>query len=339
MTVALSKLTPEQRAAVVLVSLEPDQARPLAEMLGLPAMRRIRAALSGMPSLTEAEVLRAFADFISQLNSWRSGLRGGEREAMNLLTKALGDALVEKIRGPVLVVEEPSDTWHDFGQLDPDVIADYVGRQHASVAALMMSRLPADRIPEVLGQMPAEAAVETIAQMSSPKDPAPGAVLVAERMIQTELLGSVVDPSTDPRIQLIGETLGTLPRDLRDAALSRLEEVDEARAAAIRSTLLRIEDLPLRLPSKSVQAVFRETGREILIKGLRAVGDTAPEVSDFLLGNIAQRMADQFREDINALPEMDEATCDRAIGSLVREILGLSRRGSITLNPMPSSEG
>ena len=34
---ALSRLTPEQRAAVVLVSLQPEQAQPLAEMLGVEA--------------------------------------------------------------------------------------------------------------------------------------------------------------------------------------------------------------------------------------------------------------------------------------------------------------
>lgn len=338
MSSALSRLTPEQRAAVVLVSLSPAQAKPLAEQLGVPAMRRIRAALTDMPFVSQEEVLAAFAEFITQLMSWRTGLRGGERESLDLLTKALGEALVEKIRGPIVHVEPPSDIWAEFGQLDPELVAEYVGKQHGSVAALMLNRLPTDRIPEVLSLMPPEAAVEAIAQLSRPNDPAPAATAVAERMIKMQLLDGAIDPASDPKIIMIGETLGTLPRDLRDAALTRLEQVDEVRAAAIRSTLLRIEDLPLRLPTKSVQAVFREVGRDILIKGLGAIGTAAPEVSAFLLGNIAQRMADQFREDIAALPEMDDSAQDRAIGGLVREILGLSRRGSVTLNPMPEEE-
>lgn len=338
MSRTLSRLTPEQRAAVVLVSLKPEQAKPLAEQLGVPAMRRIRSALKDMPHVSQEEVLAAFAEFITQLMAWRTGLRGGERESIDLLTKALGEALVEKIRGPVVHTEAPSDIWADFGQLEPEMVAEYVGKQHGSVAALMLNRLPADRIPEVLGLMPQDAAIEAIAQLSSPTDPAPAATAVAERMIKMQLLDNAVDPASDPKIIMIGETLGTLPRDLRDAALTRLEQDDEVRAAAIRATLLRIEDLPLRLPTKSVQAVFREVGRDILIKGLGAIGTAAPEVSDFLLGNIAQRMADQFREDIAALPEMDDSTQDRAIGGLVREILGLSRRGTVTLNPMPEEE-
>lgn len=338
MSSTLSRLTPEQRAAVVLVSLEPAQAKPLAEQLGVPAMRRIRAALTDMPYVSQEEVLAAFAEFITQLMAWRTGLRGGERESLDLLTKALGEALVEKICGSVVHVEPPSDIWTEFGQLDPAVVAEYVGKQHGAVAALMLNRLPSDRIPEVLGLMSPDSAVEAIAQLSRPNDPTPAAAAVAESMIKNQLLNSVVDPASDPKIIMIGETLGTLPRDLRDAALTRLEQEDEIRAAAIRSTLLRIEDLPLRLPTKSVQAVFREVGRDILIEGLGAIGNTVPEVSDFLLGNIAQRMADQFREDIAALPEMDDNVQDLAIGGLVREILGLSRRGTVTLNPMPEKE-
>ncbi|WP_298915593.1 FliG C-terminal domain-containing protein [uncultured Algimonas sp.] len=331
MTTSMSRLTPGQRAAVVLVSLNPEQAKPLAEMLGMPAMRRVQKVLADLPHISEADVLASFADFITQLAAWRSGLRGGEAESFDLLTKAVGDALVEKIRGPVAFGDQQTDTWTKFGQLSPDVIADYIGTQHASVAAIMMSQLPGDRIPVVLGLMPKDAAVEAIGQLSRPEDPALGAVAIAERLVETELLASAIDPMSDPKIVMIGETLGTLPRELRDAALERLEQEDEARAAAIRSTLLRIEDLPLRLPTKSVQVVFREIGREILVKGLAAIGNDAPEVSTFLLGNIAQRMADQYREDVAEIGDLDDAAKDRAIGNLVREVLGLSRRGSIAL--------
>ncbi|GLQ24339.1 hypothetical protein GCM10007853_22130 [Algimonas ampicilliniresistens] len=335
---AVSRLTPEQRAAVVLVSLGPDHAKPLAEQLGVPAMRRVQAALSDLPYVSQEEMLGAFAEFITQLTAWSNGIRGGDREAIELLTKALGDALVEQIKGPVVYVEPPSDIWAEFGGLASDAIADFVGEQHGAVAALMLHRLPSDRIPEVLGLMPKDSAVEAIGLLSRPNDPSPAALAVAERMIEENLLGSMTDPMNDPKIIMIGETLGTLPRDLREAALARLEQEDEVRAAAIRATLLRIEDIPARLPTRSVQTVFREMERDILIKGLAAVADTTPEVSEFLLGNIAQRMADGFREEIAALPEMETAAKDRAIGALVREILGLSRRGSLTLSTVTAED-
>lgn len=335
----LSRLTPEQRAAVVLVSLQPDQAQPLAEMLGVKAMRKIQGALAGLPHIPEEEVLAAFADFIAQLTAWRSGLRGGEAESFDLLTKALGDAIVDKIRTKPKVANDDLDVWGKAGELAPDVIGDYLGTQHPTVAALILDRLPADKVPEVLGAMPSDRAVETIGHMSRPGEPVPAAIEIAERMVELELLGSNEDLSKDPKITMIGETLGTLPSALREAALTRLEEEDEARAAAIRAGLLKIEDLPLRLPTKSVQVIFRDVGSDILNAGLKALGENAPEVSDFLLGNIAQRMADKYREEIAAMPDMDSAAKDRAIGNVVREILGLSRRGAITLVPSSEIEG
>lgn len=335
----LSRLTPEQRAAVVLVSLQPEQAQPLAQMLGVDAMRKIQGALVDLPHLSEEDVLAAFADFITQLNTWRSGLRGGEAQSFDLLTKALGDALVEKIRPKQIQLDDPKDVWGKAGQLDADVIGEYLGRQHPTVAAIILNRLPADRVPEILSNMPSECAVETIGHLSQPDDPVPAAIAIAERMVEQELLSANVDLSKDPKITMIGETLGTLPSALREAALTRLQEVDDVRAAAIKASLLKIEDIPLRLPTKSVQVIFRDIGREILVRGLKALGENAPDVSTFLLGNIAQRMADTYREEIAALPDLSGPEKDRAIGNIVREILGLSRRGAIELIPMSQIEG
>lgn len=335
---ALSRLTREQRAAVVLVSLGPEQAQTLADQLGVDAMRRIRDALTDMPFVSQEEMLAAFAEFITQLNIWSAGMRGGKKEAMDLLTKALGETLVEQIRGPVVEVEEPSDVWSDFNALDSQVIADFVSQQHGAVSALIFHKLASDRIPEVLGLMESSAAVEAIGHLSRPDDPSPAALAVAERMIQDRLLTQDTDPTSDPKVIMIGETLGTLPRDLRDAALTRLDQEDAVRAQAIRAALLQIEDIPKRLPTKAVQVLFRDLDRTIMVNGLAAVKIDTPEVSEFLLGNIAQRMADQYRTDIDALGEMDGATKDRAIGALVREILGLSRRGDIELMSLTDAE-
>lgn len=330
-TMAPTRLTPEQRAAVVLVSLGQEQAKMMAEQLGVDMMRRIRDALTDMPFVSQEDMLAALAEFITQLNVWSTGIRGGESEALNLLRQALGEKLVEQIRGPIEVVEQPSDVWEEFGALESDVIADFASQQHGAVSSLMLYKLSGDRIPEVLGLMDPDAAVDAIGHMSRPNDPSPAALAVAEAMINDRLLKADTDPGKDPKVIMIGETLGTLPRALREAALTRLEGEDAVRAQAIRAALLQIDDIPKRLPTKSVQVLFKDIDRKIMVEGLAAVKVDTPDVSEFLLANIAQRMADQFRDDMAALPDMEGPRKDKAIGALVREILSLSRRGDITL--------
>ena len=297
---ALSRLTPEQRAAVVLVSLQPEQAQPLAEMLGVEAMRKIQGALAGLPHLSEEEVLAAFADFITQLASWRSGLRGGEAESFDLLTKALGDALVEKIRPRQKKVSQDLGVWGRAGQLDPETIGEYVGAQHPTIAAIILDRLPADRVPEVLSNMPSERAVEAIGQLSQPDEPAPAAVEITERMIEQELLGANVDLSNDPKIAMLGETLGTLPSALREAALTKLQEVDDVRAAAIKASLLRIEDLPLRLPTKYEEGVETDVVQsQVFARAARDAGMVISDqtIVDYLTGLGRDRVSrDAMRE-------------------------------------------
>lgn len=331
-------LTGIQRAAIILVSLGQEHAETLAKLLGIEAMRRIHHALTEMPQVPEREVFAALADFITQLERMQDGLRGGQRQAAQLLGDVLGEALMSEIMKPIHDSGPITEVWTAFGELDPETIAEFVGRQHGAVAAILLYKLPSSLVPEVLGLMPSDVAVEAIGLMSRAENPSEAALDVAERLVERELLASATDPSSDPKIIMIGETLGTLPRDLRDAALARLDKEDEVRAAAIRSTLLRIEDLPKRLPTKSIQVVFKEVDKTILMEGLAAAGSMAPEVKDFLLGNIAQRMADTYREEISEMKEMDASEQDRAIGALVRELLGLARRELITLLPPPQAD-
>jgi len=144
-------------------------------------------------------------------------------------------------------------------------------------------------------------------------------------------LNGAPDLSKDPRLEEVGEILGSLPRSLRDAALKKLDEADIDRASAVRKALLSLEDIPHRLPTRGVQTVFREVEPEILLAGLAAASQDVPEASDFLLGNISQRMADQYRDNMANLSLDTQRERDKAIGALLREFLSLSRRGQITL--------
>ncbi|MGB6231485.1 MAG: FliG C-terminal domain-containing protein [Litorimonas sp.] len=331
-------LSNEQRAAIVLISIGPDHAAMLAKLLGIHAMRRIRRALTDLPHVPETAVFAAFADFITQLDYMRDGLRGGERQAAKMLSEVLGEQLVKEIMKPSVETDPGTAVWTAFGELDPDVIAEFAGRQHGAVAAILLHKLPPTVVPEVLGLMPPNIAVEAIGLLSRSDNPSDAAIAIAERLVERDLLATAGDPLSDPKIVMIGETLGTLPRELREAALKRLDAEDETRAAAIRSALLQIDDIPRRLPTRAVQVVFKDMPRDILVKGLAAANFQAPKVSEFLLGNIAQRMADTFREEIGELPDMDASGQDRAIGAFIREMLSLARSEAITLLPPPTEE-
>jgi flagellar motor switch protein FliG len=329
-------LTPEQQAAVVLVSLSPEAAQPIADRLGPEGLRRVKYTLDGMAHVPRKELLSAFAVFLTELNTRIGGLQGGKNRTLELLESALGPELMQSLSSPnptveTAVLSAPEDVWGQFGAMETEAIVEFIKEQAAPLGALMISQLPPPKMAETLSELEETKSVELIACLAKDNQPSEAALRTAEAMIETNLLSGSPDLSKDPRLEEVGEILGSLPRSLREAALKKLDEADIDRAAAVRKALLCLEDIPERLPTRGVQTVFREIEPDILMAGLAAASTEVPEASDFLLGNISQRMADQYKENMAEVIQDTQTERDKAIGALLREILSLSRRGQITL--------
>lgn len=329
-------LTPEQQAAVVLVSLTPEAAQPIADRLGPEGLRRVKSTLDGLSHVPRKDLLSAFAVFLTELDSRIGGLQGGKGRALTLLESALGPDVTQALSGPKqaespAVSTMPDDVWGQFSKLETSVIVEYVGKQAPPLGALMIGKLPSPQMAEILSELEEGQSVELISCLAKDIQPSDAALKTAEAMIEAELLNGAPDLSKDPRLEEVGEILGSLPRGLRTAALQKLEEADIDRAAAVRKALLSLEDIPERLPTRGVQTIFREVEPSILMSGLAAAQQDVPEAAEFLLGNISQRMADQYRENMAEVKLESQSDSDKAIGALLREILSLSRRGQITL--------
>jgi len=329
-------LTPEQQAAVVLVSLSPETAQPIADRLGAAGLRRVKSTLDGLSHVPREELLSAFALFLTELDTRIGGLQGGKNRTLGLLESALGPDLTRSLSAQAYteeaVLTTSSETvWRQFANLDTFAISAYISEQAPPLGALMIGQLPPPKMAEILAEIEEKKSVELIAFLAKDNQPSEVALKTAETMIEVNLLNGAPDLSKDPRLEEVGEILGSLPRSLRDAALKKLDEADIDRASAVRKALLSLEDIPHRLPTRGVQTVFREVEPEILLAGLAAASQDVPEASDFLLGNISQRMADQYRDNMANLSLDTQRERDKAIGALLREFLSLSRRGQITL--------
>ena len=338
---AITPLTPEQRAAVVFVSLEPEMADDMAQRLGPDAVRRVREALQSLSHVPRQDLLGAFAMFLAELEQRRGGLIAGEARAANLLRSVLSPQSYSAALGVVKPVKKTDNAsvWSQVEDLDADLIADFMVRNDAAVGSIVLSRLSGQMVSEILGILPQGLAVKLIAMMARDSDPKPVAVKVVEDMISEELLTSATDLSNDPKLIQVGEMLGTLDRGRRDAALEAIGQSDAARADVVRAKMLSFDDIPSRLPTRSVQVIFRNIDDAIVTAGLKAAGTLAPDAAEFLLSNITQRMSDKIREDIDAVPDQTEKAQGKAIAALLREILRLNSEGEIALTSptdMPS---
>ena len=95
--------------------------------------------------------------------------------------------------------------------------------------------------------------------------------------------------------------------------------------------MFTMEDIPSRVDSRGAAAIVRSAEREVLLKALYATKERAPEIGEFILGNISSRMAEQLREELEQITTVRRKDGEDAEAEVIRVIRDLVARGEIQL--------
>ena len=97
----------------------------------------------------------------------------------------------------------------------------------------------------------------------------------------------------------------------------------------IKRGLLTFEDLPKRLPKTAVPLIFRDMDPKELLAALKSGQEIEPDTVEFLFANISQRMAEQYKEQVEDLGALSGKEVDAAIIALMSFISRREKSGAI----------
>ena len=112
-------------------------------------------------------------------------------------------------------------------------------------------------------------------------------------------------------------------------AFARLENASPALEREIRRIMFTYEDIPTRIAPRDVGLVIKSMDEATLMKAIKHGDAAAPGVSEFLLGNITQRLADRIRGDINDMAAISKKAGETAQADLIAAITKLAEAGSL----------
>lgn len=331
-------ITPSQRAAVIIALLGESAARPIVEKLDDAALAKIVTALEHISVLAREELAEIVIDFLTQLRASSGALRGGRSRARELMSGIVDPARLNALFGGEedaggAGADEDADVWERLRQREPQKVAEYLGRLSPNVIALVLRKLDAGAASGILCMLPDEKVSPTLGHMVEATKVDPGVDSVLERMIEMEFLNNQEQEadSGDGYLETIGEVLSLIPDQKRDSLVSFLRAQHESKLAIIQKGLFTIEELPDILPRNSVPVVFREIEADEIAKVLASLRTSYPQVSDYLLGNISSRMAEQFRDQLSEIPDVPQETADTLQRDFLTRLMDMKRRGVITM--------
>lgn len=331
-------ISASQRAAVIIALLGEDAAKPIVEKLDDVALGKVVAALEHISVLAREQLVEIVIDFLTQLRANSGSLRGGRDKARELMSGLVDPARLNALFGTEDVSGSSADAhsgdvWSRLRQREPRQIAEYFGKLPPNIIALVLRKLDPGAASAILCLLPDEKVSPTLGHMVEASKVDPGIDSVLERMIEMEFLNLQAESaeSGDDYLESIGEVLSLIPDQKRDNLVNFLRSEHESKLAIIQKGLFTIESLPDILPRNSVPVVFREIDGDEIIKVLASLRSTYPQVTDYLLGNISSRMAEQFRDQIADIPPVSQESADTFQREFLTKLMDLKRRGLISM--------
>jgi len=332
---AAAPLSGPQKAAVIIALLGPENAGPVVEQIEDRHLRSFMSAFENLQLIPRESMLAAVADFITELDTRRGGIRGGPEAARALAEGLFTGERAERLFGAPPPPPPPKTSadavWSLLQSRKTTDIARYLSGQRSEVVSIILSQLSTDKTGEILADLPEDISLACVTHMSNNNEIDQRTLDAVAELVQTDFLNGAQDDDSAVSVAFVSEVLGILPRNRRDLLLESLEKSDPEQAELIRKGMMTFEDLPQRLPTSAVPIIFRDFDQEKLLVALKAGGEQEPATIDFLFANISQRMAGQYKEQVEEQGAISAKDADGAISSLMSFISKLEKDGRITL--------
>ncbi|MFZ5616652.1 MAG: FliG C-terminal domain-containing protein [Pseudomonadota bacterium] len=331
-------LTQAHKAAVILAALSPETATAIVEEISDAHLKAFALAFSDLKSVP-ASLLHAVAqEFIADVERSESELAGGVAEAQRMLQSLAEGERVNRILAE-LHGGGAQSVWTRLAAVKAERLIGYLKTQRTPIAAAITAQLPFEQAAALLSAADAAFAQAMLSELSRARPPSREILETIAAAVEEEFLKPLANtPGGDGVNEIVGEIINFLPSAKREAFLAHLDSEDEEIGAAVRKSVLTFEDLYLRLPEAGAAALLRAVEKETLLAALKYGKSNAARSVDFLLANVSKRMAEQYSEEMSAMPDLNEEEGERAQREVMNVVRSLARDGSIKLASPPPRE-
>ena len=315
-----------EKAAILMMSLGPDQAAKLLGMMEDDELREISQTMANLGSISANLVERLFVDFadaISNTGSLVGSFATTERLLIKGLSKERAALIMEEIRGPA-----GRTMWDKLGNVHEQVLANYLKNEYPQTVAVVMSKLKADHASRVLALLPEGFSMEVIMRMLHMESVQKDVLESLEKTLRTEFMSNLAKTARVDSHELMAEIFNNLDRNTEARFLTALEERNRESAEKIRALMFTFEDL-LRLDPAGAQTLLRTVEKEKLALALKGASDA---VKELFTANMSARAAKMLKEDMDALGPVRLKDVEDAQNAMVVLAKELSQSGQITLS-------
>ena len=314
-------MTNEEKAAILLLSLDEDVAAQVMKNLRPPEIRRIGKFMTRISNLSSKDVQGVAKEFCDLVREKGGILSVREEQIKTLVQKALGPEQASNI---ITAIEASRDKMGDnpvfekLRDLDARMLIDFTKTEHPQTIALILAHLRPEQAAEVLDNLAPEMQTEIVRRMARLKSVPQDLIEDVVRTLEEQIVVGGTAEKEIGGIRMMAEILNRMNRSSESTIIASLDGTDPDLAAEIRSLMFTFDDV-LKLDDRSMQELLREVSSEDLAKALKVVDEEAREK---VFKNMSKRGAEMLKEDIQMMPPTRLSEVEKA----QRAILDITKR-------------
>jgi len=326
------QLSGSQRAAVLLLTLSPEQCSRLFSLMGEDEIREISAAMAQLGPVSATMVEQLLTDFTEKLGTSGSvvgNFETTERLLQQTMSRERAGQIMEEIRGPA-----GRTMWDKLGNVHESVLANYLKNEYPQTVAVVLSKLKPDHAARVLSLLPESFAMEVVMRMlrmeSVQKDVLDG----VERTLRAEFMSNLARSARRDSHEMMAEIFNNLDRQSEARFTAALEERSQESAERVKQLMFTFDDLS-RLSPAAMQVVLRVVEKDKLPLALKG----APEnLREQFFASMSERAGRMLRDDIEALGPVKLRDVDEAQSAIVLVAKTLAASGEIEMGSSQEEE-
>ena len=315
------RLTRQQKAAAVIVSLGTDKASQLYQYMDPEDVEQITLEVAKLGYLDSSATEDVLTEYYQMCMTNKAVTEGGLEYARAVLEKAFGQqtatSLLEKVT--------KSLKNREFAFLNKaDEKSLYAALQHErpQTIALVLSYVDAEKSAAVIEELDDER------NMANMESASPTAVKIIEAEMEKKFSSLMTASNVKVGgVDFVADVMNNLDRSSEKNIFDRLAEYNEPLADEIRKRMFVFEDI-VTMDDRSVQRFVRDCDPRDLVLALKGANS---DVANKIFTNMSARMAQSIREDLEITSNVRIRDVEEAQQRIVGIIRDLEERSELII--------
>lgn len=324
----LAKLTGKQKAAILMVSLEPEIAANIYRFLKEEEIEQLTLEIANLKKVSNEDKNAIIEEFYQMLMAQNYITEGGIDYARDILEKALGTQkaleIINRLTSSLQV--RPFDF---IRKADPVQLMNFLQNENSQTIALIMTYLNPEQSASLLSSLPPEKQVDIARRIATMDRTSPDIILEVEKVLERQLASLVTEDYTNVGgIQAVVNILNNVDRGTEKNIIEALEMDNPDLAEEIRRRMFVFEDI-LTMDNRSIQRTLREVDNQDLTMALKGASE---EVKKKIFSNMSKRQAEMVNEDMQYMGPVRLRDVEEAQQKIVNIIRKLEDAGEIIIS-------